>query len=171
MTNVPKHPKAEVEKCIIFIQSLRIFGYFGAFIQYSSTFQLEFSTRANKSCATHTTLDCMNASSLLLIHFQMTLHRRHSYETSQIGDNTYATILPRSIPPPGSGGANGSSSVVDVVGGSGIDSIRNDLADYATLRNNDTNVMPPAVSHFNFQSNAFFLLSKNKQKNTINYIL
>lgn len=44
--------------------------------------------------------------------FQPTLDRRDSYETSQMGDNTYATIQPRNMSQMG------------------------EVADYATLRNN-----------------------------------
>lgn len=56
------------------------------------------------------------------------LDRRNSYEASQLGDNTYATIQPRSLAhlsagPAGSGGGGG------VIGGGA------EVADYATLRN------------------------------------
>lgn len=72
----------------------------------------------------------------------MTLDRRNSYEISQMGDNTYATILPRSMP---HAGGSGSSPMTDG-GGSGGTGSRNDIADYATLRTNNSRA-PQAVSH------------------------
>lgn len=74
----------------------------------------------------------------------MTLDRRHSYEISQMGDNTYATILPRNLPPSGAGATISGPSPT---GGSGLSNSRNDLADYATLRNN-SRVPPAVVKHF-----------------------
>lgn len=75
----------------------------------------------------------------------MALDRRHSYEISQMGDNTYATILPRNVPQIGGSGSN---STGDVLGVGPLGNSRSDLADYATLRND--NRLPPPVSVMRF---------------------
>lgn len=78
----------------------------------------------------------------------MPLARRPSYEISQMGDNTYATILPRAIPPPGVGvSAITSNTPSDMIGGIVNDGSQHDIADYATLRNSDSRMMPSAVSN------------------------
>lgn len=90
------------------------------------------------------------------------LERRNSYEVSQMGDNTYATILPRNMThmgPMANGSANelnGTVRSLRMASNNGLSTIGNgEIADYATLRN--VSRVPPAVSrlftvHFQFQS-------------------
>lgn len=65
--------------------------------------------------------------------------RRDSYEVSQIGDNTYATILPRNLPHAmvnSSNETNGTIRSLRMPSNSAVSTIENaELADYATLRN------------------------------------
>lgn len=65
--------------------------------------------------------------------------RRDSYEVSQIGDNTYATILPRNLPhamASSSNEINGTIRSSRMPSNSGVSTIGNaEVADYATLRN------------------------------------
>lgn len=69
--------------------------------------------------------------------------RRDSYEVSQMGDNTYATILPRNINSDINGTVRGqrlrNSSSVSTIG-------NGEIADYATLRN--VNGHPPSTVGF-----------------------
>lgn len=68
------------------------------------------------SCTKFLVLNLKFSQKLILI---LQLARRDSYEASQHGDNTYATIQPRNVSQMG------------------------EIADYATLRNNS---QPPSVS-------------------------
>lgn len=65
--------------------------------------------------------------------------RRDSYEVSQIGDNTYATILPRNLPHAmanSSNETNGTVRSLRMPSNSAVSTIGNaEVADYATLRN------------------------------------
>lgn len=65
--------------------------------------------------------------------------RRDSYEVSQIGDNTYATILPRNLPHAMAGSShetNGTIRSLRMPSNSAVSTIGNaEVADYATLRN------------------------------------
>lgn len=64
--------------------------------------------------------------------------RRDSYEVSQIGDNTYATILPRNLPHSmaTNDGTNGTVRSLRMPSNSAVSTIGNgEVADYATLRN------------------------------------
>lgn len=79
------------------------------------------------------------------------LERRNSYEVSQMGDNTYATILPRNMThmgPMANGSANelnGTVRSLRMASNNGLSTIGNgEIADYATLRN--VSRVPPAVS-------------------------
>lgn len=65
------------------------------------------------------------------------LGRRDSYEVSQVGDNTYATILPRNLPQSIiNSEANGTIRDHRLRNSSSISTIGNgEIADYATLRN------------------------------------
>lgn len=59
------------------------------------------------------------------------LNRRNSYEASQMGDNTYATIQPRSMAAAAAGHASAAAAAAagqSLMGGA-------EQADYATLRN------------------------------------
>lgn len=68
--------------------------------------------------------------------------RRDSYEVSQIGDNTYATIQPRI---PAHSITNGDSNGARLRNSSSVSTIGNgEIADYATLRN-ISNPIPPAT--------------------------
>lgn len=68
--------------------------------------------------------------------------RRDSYEVSQMGDNTYATIQPRN---PTHSMANGDSSGSRLRNSSSVSTIGNgEIADYATLRN-ISNPHPPTT--------------------------
>lgn len=66
--------------------------------------------------------------------------RRDSYEVSQMGDNTYATILPRNA----NSDMNGTLRTQRIRNSSFVSTIGNgDMADYATLRN--VNRTPPST--------------------------
>lgn len=66
--------------------------------------------------------------------------RRDSYEVSQMGDNTYATILPRNA----NSDLNGTLRTQRMRNSSFVSTIGNgDMADYATLRN--VNRQPPSA--------------------------
>lgn len=73
--------------------------------------------------------------------------RRDSYEVSQMGDNTYATIQPRNLVHPM---ANGSNTGPRLRNSSSVSTIGNgEIADYATLRNISTGP-PPSTVCFHF---------------------
>lgn len=82
------------------------------------------------------------------VQLQATLDRRDSYEVSQIGDNTYATILPRNSSQSMSN-SEGHNTIRGIgAPGNGISTItsaNSEVADYATLRNNSR--PPSTVSH------------------------
>lgn len=72
--------------------------------------------------------------------------RRDSYEVSQIGDNTYATILPRNLPHSMAvnDGSHGTVRSSRMPSHSAVSTIGNgEVADYATLRN--ISRAPPTV--------------------------
>lgn len=73
------------------------------------------------------------------------MHRRDSYEVSQLGDNTYATILPRN-----SGHSVANSELNGTVRGNrtAAPSSNGEIADYATLRN--VSRAPSTVNRFGF---------------------
>lgn len=60
------------------------------------------------------------------------MNRRDSYEVSQIGDNTYATILPRNV---GHSIANSETNGTYRGSRTAAASSNGEIADYATLRN------------------------------------
>lgn len=70
--------------------------------------------------------------------------RRDSYEVSQMGDNTYATIQPRN---PSHLMANGDSTGSRMRNSSSVSTIGNgEIADYATLRNISSAHPPSTVN-------------------------
>lgn len=92
--------------------------------------------------------------------------RRDSYEVSQIGDNTYATILPRNLSlamANSSNETNGTVRSLRMPSNSAVSIIGNaDVADYATLRNvsraPSTVSLVRRITHPNSNSRLIFAL-------------
>lgn len=88
------------------------------------------------------------------------LDRRNSYEASQLGDNTYATIQPRSLAHLSAGGLGGGGvAPAGSAGAGGGGGNGAEVADYATLRNgsrapsvSDTSVWCAKISRSFIQS-------------------
>lgn len=78
------------------------------------------------------------------------MNRRDSYEVSQIGDNTYATILPRNL---GHSVANSEANGTYRGSRTAAASSNGEIADYATLRNVSR---APSTVKAHFDSDIFY---------------